>query len=139
MQSGPNLILCVGFNGGLGVARERALSCAGFHVSAVTAPLTAITCARQIPPQVVIIDDHDIEDWRELANCMVIAAPLVKVIVLVSTPGQPSSTVAALLSKPISPEGLVQAVQSVLKESPAKKSRTGPPGNADSLAASSQN
>jgi DNA-binding response OmpR family regulator len=122
MESGSILVLCVGFNGGVGVARERALSSAGFHVSAISEPLKAITSARQTAPKVVIVDDHEIEDWRELADCMVIAAPAVKVVVLVKTPQLPSATVAALLSKPISPEGLVQAVQAVLRESPAKKS-----------------
>lgn len=116
MQSGSTLILCVGFSGNVGISRERALSCAGFRVSSITSPFRAITSARQNDPKVVIVDDDSIEDWRELADCLVIASPQVKVVVLVSTPERPSTSVAALLSKPISPEGLLQAVQAVLRE-----------------------
>jgi DNA-binding response OmpR family regulator len=124
MESGSSLILCVGFSGGTGVARERALSSAGFRVSVISEPLKAITSARQAAPQVVIIDDHEISDWRELADCLVIAASSSNVIVLVDAPEQPSPSIAAVLSKPISPEGLVQAVQAVLKESAARKLRS---------------
>jgi DNA-binding NarL/FixJ family response regulator len=139
MQSQPSSILCIGFSGGTGFARERALSAAGFRVAAIAEPIRAITSARQTTPQVVIIDDQEINDWQELADCLVIASPTVKVVVLVNVVQRLSPTVAALLSKPISPEGLVQVVQAILREPAPTRLKTEIRPTSNRLGANQQN
>ena len=77
-------ILYVGAPGAHTNARERALVSSGIGVASVEAPESAVTFVKNSSVQVVLLDDDGAFDVSQLAGCLKVAQPAVRIIALLS-------------------------------------------------------
>ena len=77
-------ILYVGAQGAHTNARERALVSSGIGVASVEAPESAVTFVKNSSVRVVLLDDDGAFDISQLAGCLKVAQPAVRIIALLS-------------------------------------------------------
>ncbi len=103
-------ILYVGAPGAHTNARERALVSCGIGVASVEAPESAVTFIKNSSVRLVLLDDEGGFDVSELAGCLKVAQPALRIIALTSS-GEELPHADLVLPKSVEVEALLTVIQ----------------------------